>query len=102
MRLLGTTGTSFFDAWSLVHLAFWLVIGANLESLASNKHLTLRPEQLVIGVLIGAYAWEFLERFLLEPAGYVRFPEIWYNRWISDPLVGLAGAYLGALLVRGR
>lgn len=78
------------------------MIGANLESIASNKNLTWKPEQIIVGVLLGAYAWEFVERFLLEPAGLIRYPEIWYNRWISDPLVGVVGAYLGAMLVRGR
>ena len=102
MRWIGEAGSSFFDVWSVVHLAFWLVVGSNVEAIAAAKQHEWKNVSLVVGVLVGAYAWEFVERFLFEPAGYVRFPEIWYNRWISDPLVGVLGAFLGALLVRGK
>jgi len=40
------------------------------------------------------------EKWYLEPHGYVLHPEVWFNRWLSDPLVGLAGVALGLWLVR--
>lgn len=101
-RIIGSTGTSLLDVWTVVHVAFWLVVGANLQALSAVRDQVWRAESIVFGVLVGAIAWELVEGLLLEPAGYVRFPEIWYNRWVSDPLVGIFGAYLGMLLVRGR
>lgn len=87
------TGESFFDAWSLVHFAFWFVVGAD----AASQNWGGWP--FWVGVVIGAYIWECFEAFVLEPHGKVRHPEKPWNRWISDPLVGLVAAYVGAKIV---
>ena len=94
------TGATVLDAWSVVHLCFWIVVGANWQALAlKNKalHTWWLPYTVV---LAGALLWEVFEGQVLEKLGFVCYPELWYNRWLSDPLVGLAGVALGLWLVR--
>ena len=77
------------DRWTLIHFAFWTVIGANI---------TWHSIPFWIGALIvvgGAYAWEVLEAFL-ERKGLVTGSENPLNRWISDPAISVIGALFGA------
>jgi len=93
------TGRVFFDVWSIVHMAFWLVLGANWEAVRTS-HKWPRHLGAVLGVtLVLALAWECFEKWYAEPHGWVAHPEIWFNRWLSDPLVGLAGVALGILII---
>ena len=80
------------DRWTLVHGAFWFVIGANIAWLSIP---------LVWGAVIvlgGAYTWEVIE-MTLERHNLVGGSETPLNRWLSDPLVSVIGAILGFLWV---
>lgn len=80
------------DRWTLVHFAFWFVIGANYV-----WHSI--PILLAVAItLIGAYLWEVIE-LLLERYNVVSGSETNVNRWISDPLISLIGAAAGALWI---
>jgi hypothetical protein len=94
------TGQTFLDLWSVCHLCFWIVIGFNWGALAL-KNKALHPVWLPIVVTVcGALLWEVFEWQVLERLGIVRHPELWFNRWLSDPLVGVIGVLLGIWLVR--
>ena len=92
------TGNTFVDLWSLVHLCFWVVVGANFQSLRW-KHPNLPVWSAFAGTVLFAYVWEVFEKFYCEPHGMVRHPEVWFNRWLSDPLVGVLGVAIGMLLI---
>lgn len=80
--------SSLIDRWSIVHLAFWLVVGAdlNLFNIPTAWHWPI--------VAVGIVAWELVETWL-EKNNWIDGSEDWINRWISDPLVGAVGAALG-------
>ena len=89
------TGKTFFDRWTLVHLAFWYVVGANLSSQKVSWWVSF-------GIMIvGAYLWEAFEQEILEPRGKVKFPEGKLNRWVSDPLMAVVGGGLGWWITNG-
>jgi len=93
------TGRTFVDLWTICHLCFWVVIGFNWGALAlKNKalHSWWLP---YLCALAGAFLWEVFEGQVLERLGVVRYPEVWFNRWLSDPLVALVGVGLGLWLV---
>jgi hypothetical protein len=94
------TGTSFIDVWTLVHFAFWFVMGADWESIRERRMLPALWVVSLAGVLAGAYIWEIVEQFYIEPAGMAKYPEGWINRWVSDPVVGVLGFVLGVLAIR--
>ena len=81
-----TTGYSFLDPWSIVHLAFWIFVGSTLWALHVKKFPSL------IGSLIVAIAWEIFEHIMAP-----KHPEIWrdpescWNAWLSDPLMCVVG-----------
>ena len=80
------------DRWTLIHFAFWLVIGANIHWLSIPIWL---GAVIVIG---GAYAWEVIEMYM-EKYEFVSGKESSKNRWISDPLISVIGAVAGFLWV---
>jgi hypothetical protein len=95
MSLIGTTGRSFFDVWTIVHVAFWLVFGANARAMGASRWLSL------LIMFVGAAVWEVAERF-----GEKTWPnvwlhrEVWYNSWISDIFfAGVIGVLIGWWLV---
>lgn len=88
-------GDSFADRWTLVHLAFWFVIGANMEALGM-PHSWRWP-----AIILGAIAWEIIETGLERYTDIVDEPESYLNRWISDPIMGVVGGALGMYLVGG-
>jgi hypothetical protein len=94
------TGETFFDVWSIVHFAVWLIFGANVEALMQTHG---RKPLLTVAAygtgLVFALLWEQFERKVLEPRRIVAFPEVWFNRWISDPLMSPAGAAVGMWLI---
>lgn len=93
------TGKTFFDVWSVCHCFFWVVLGFNWGALAP-KHKWMALAWLPFAVtLVLALLWEVAEKWYFEPHGWVLHPEVWYNRWLSDPLVGLIGMGLGLWLV---
>lgn len=91
----GPQGGALIDRWTLVHLAFWFVIGANMEVL-HIPHWFRWP-----GLLLGAFAWEVLEELLEVYTDMVAEPESRLNRWISDPLMAIIGGAAGMYLVGG-
>ena len=96
MKLIGERGKSVFDVWTVVHLAFWLVIGANMEALRI-PHLWRWPL-----ILVGAFAWEFFEQWLeTAKPDWIRHAEGPWNRWVSDPAMGIIGGACGMYLVGG-
>ena len=73
------TGKTFFDVWSLIHLAFWLSVG----TFFGLGHV--RP---VVGwpiIIVLAYVWEVAERLFFWR--FVKHKEVWFNSFISDPLM---------------
>ena len=93
MQFFGKRGQAFFDAWSIIHLAFWIVIGGNMEQL-DWPHVVRWP-----AILLGAYVWEILESWLDEKTQLKMTKEGWINRWVSDPVIALVGAFLGMLVI---
>ena len=89
------TGETFFDEWSLVHFAFWFVIGANLAALKAPPWLCWTV------FIVGALAWEIVEKFVVDGMlGWVAHPERWFNSWISDILVAPIGGFAGYYLIK--
>lgn len=80
------TGYSFFDVWSIVHLAFWIFVGSTLWALHVNRWWALASS------LIAALMWEVFEHFMvpLHPEIW-KDPESWRNAWLSDPLMCVVG-----------
>lgn len=88
------TGKTFFDVWSVVHLAAGLIIGADLFSQDWSLWKTF------VGAVVLGYAWELVETFIeWKWPGVVKHPEGKLNRWVSDPWMVVAGAMLGAWLI---
>lgn len=93
-QFFGIRGQAFFDAWTIIHLAFWIAVGGNLEHM-QIAHWIRWPV-----VLASAYLWEITESWLDESglmAGMTT--ESWVNRWVSDPLMALVGTFLGMLTI---
>jgi hypothetical protein len=74
--------------------------GSELASTGAEEQGHARLWLPYVVVLVGALLWEVFEWQVLEKLGFVRCPEMWFNRWLSDPIVGLAGVALGLWLVR--
>ena len=84
--LIGLTGYSFFDVWSIVHLSFWIFIGSTLWAFGTNRWISLAS------CLAVAYLWEVFEYFMAPRHPTVwKSPESWSNSWISDPLTCVIG-----------
>lgn len=88
-------GEALLDRWTLVHLAFWFVIGANLEAL----HVPTYARWLVL--MGGAYVWEVIEELLEVYTSVVAQPESHLNRWVSDPIMAIVGGLAGMYLMGG-
>lgn len=89
--LIGETGRSFIDVWSVAHLAFWLFVGSVLWPLV--KDAGTGPRLIALGAcVIVAYLWELFEKF-----AEARWPALWLhpeslaNSLISDPLTTVVG-----------
>jgi len=91
----GPQGGAFIDRWTLVHLAFWFVIGANMEDL-QVPHWLRWPL-----IIVGALAWEVIEQGLEKYTSVVSEAESCLNRWISDPIMGILGGAAGMYLIGG-
>jgi hypothetical protein len=89
------TGQTFFDAWSVIHLCFWVFIASNF--------FALKIPMFKAGVvcLFIAFLWEIFERFA-EPAwpAIWRHPESWINSWVSDPLTAILGVLIAYSLLK--
>ena len=90
--LIGHTGYSFIDIWSLIHLAFWIFIGSCLWATKVHRLVAL------LCCLGAAFSWEVFEFFAQRKWTDVWLnQESWWNSWLSDPLtcvVGVLGIYL--------
>lgn len=93
------TGKTFFDTWTIIHLCFWMVVGGVWDSVRSARFWPNRWGAVLTVTLTLALAWECFEKWYAEPHGWVEHPEVWFNRWLSDPLVGLIGVTLGIILI---
>lgn len=82
-------GEALLDRWTLVHLAFWFVIGANMNALKVGNVWAW------VLVMTGAFAWEVIETLLEKHTSAVAAPESYINRWVSDPLMAVLGTLLG-------
>ncbi len=84
--LIGKTGYSFFDYWTLAHLSFWFLYGSTVAAVRLNRGL------FVIAGLSVAFSWEVFERLAERKWPEIwASPESWWNAWISDPLTVLVG-----------
>jgi len=87
--LVGKTGYSFIDVWTIVHLGFWLYAGSvawSFQSFFGSKWAALG------GCLVVAYAWEVFEFFMAPRHPNIWMsPESWWNSWFSDPLTCVVG-----------
>lgn len=95
MRWFGKRGIAFFDVWTVIHLAFWLVVGAVFVMVGAAHAWWIWP--LVIG---GAYVWEIFETLLehFVPERVLTF-EGKMNRWVSDPLMAIVGTGAAILML---
>jgi len=93
MRFFGKRGDAFFDAWTLVHLAFWFMVGANMEQLGMAQWL----RWTMVGVF--AFVWEGIETWLDARTDLQMTKESWMNRWVSDPVMAFAGSFFGMLAI---
>jgi len=77
--LVGQTGRSLLDVWSIAHFAFWVFIGSVLWSTKAPRVLAM------VGCLVLAFAWEEFERMAEErwPSVWLN-PESWANAYVSD------------------
>lgn len=94
--LIGRTGFSFLDPWSIVHLSTWIVVGANLRALHAPRWWS------IVGCLAGALLWEVFERYAERTWPQVWLhPESWWNAWVSDQLMCVLGV-LGIWIIFDR
>ena len=93
MKWIGSRGKAFFDAWTIVHLAFWLVMGANFQQLG------LFPWWRWSIIIIGAFLWECIEVALDTLTKMEMTHEGSLNRWVSDPLMAVIGSAAGMYLI---
>jgi len=95
MQWFGKRGESFFDAWTVVHLAFWLVVGANFEQVGVPHFWRWAI------ILVGAFVWEAIEVVLDSRTDLEMTHEGKLNRWVSDPIMAVAGGAAGMYLIGG-
>ena len=62
------TGKTFFDVWSIAHLAYWLFVGSVLWSCRADRSFAFST------CLVLASTWELFERFAER-----RWPGTWMN-----------------------
>lgn len=93
MQWFGPRGKAFFDAWTVVHLAFWLVVGANFEQLELAQWLRW------VLIMSGALLWEVVEIALASLTKMEMTQEGRLNRWVSDPLMAVAGSAAGMYII---
>jgi hypothetical protein len=88
--LLGKTGYSLIDVWSLVHFCFWVFVGSCFWARRAQVLVSLG---ICLGVAVG---WEVFERFAEKkwPDTWLN-PESWWNSWVSD----LSTVLLGVLMI---
>lgn len=77
------------DRWTLVHLAFWFVVGANFNLWGLDNEVA--QWSIVVG---GAVVWELVE-MTLEKYVWKTPAEKFWDRWVSDILAAIAGAAAG-------
>ena len=90
-ELFFITGYSFFDVWSIVHLAFWIFIGSTFW--AYKEKISKKVSFYSCFAL--SFVWEIYEHFMapLHPEIW-KDPESFWNAWVSDPLMCVIG-FLG-------
>lgn len=83
------TGVTFFDYWTIAHLAFWWVVGSSLAALDKRGFVWL------CACLGGAFVWETFEQGAHRWwPGVWQNPESWVNSWLSDPLMCIIAVLL--------
>lgn len=83
--LIGVTGRSFLDVWSIAHLAFWLFVGSAIWPFV--KEWPWPPRLIPLSIcLFWALAWEVFEKVAEDkwPNLWLS-PESWLNSWGKRP-----------------
>jgi hypothetical protein len=82
------TGRTFFDVWTIFHLAFWVFMGSNFWN---ARGYVDKSTALMLG-LAASYMWEAFERYAecRWPKLWLS-PESWYNSYLSDPMTCVIG-----------
>lgn len=88
--LIGETGYSFFDEWTLVCLVGWTLVGLIILALQVNRTFA------ILCCVSVSISWEIVDRIAEKawPSAW-HSPESWWNSWLSDPLTVVIG--LGAI-----
>jgi hypothetical protein len=94
------TGQTFFDVWTVCHLCFWVIFGFNAWAVCLKRKLSPSKWLILLVAFALSFVWEGFEGGYLESHGWVMFQEVWFNRWVSDPLMALAGTAFGLALVK--
>jgi hypothetical protein len=91
--LIGDTGKSFLDVWTIPHLAFWTFVGSVIWPFMKDSTTNARLAALAI-CLVLAYAWEAFEKVAEEKWPHLWLnPESWLNSMVSDPLTTVIGVW---------
>lgn len=81
------------DLFTLLHAAGWAAGG-----FLAARRWRLSLLAVVVLALLGGVGWELLELGVVEHL--LHFHEPIWNRWLTDPLADLLGAWLGAWWAR--
>ena len=75
-------------SWFVRHFLAWASLFALVSSLQPIRWYTT----LVVGA-VTAVAWELVESRAEEMYGIE--PEVWWDRWVLDPIADLSGSFAG-------
>lgn len=90
------TGRTFFDLWSIEHVAWWIFFASNLDALWWKG----RNWMAITFFLVVAIGWEVFECYYLEPRAVYADTEVWFNRWVSDLVMDTIGFMIGLWIAR--
>jgi hypothetical protein len=97
MKIWGNkAGQSVFEMWSIIHAGFYAFLSSSIEA-AYHPRWFIN----VIWVLSLTTVWELFETFAEKkwPAKWSNTRELWFNRWIGDPISNSSGAAFGIFVV---
>lgn len=85
------SGVTVFDVWFIVHFAFWLVVGAQVQVVGWSRMTTC------LVMLVVATSWEIFERGAFRWWPHIwKSLESWPNAIIGDVLIaGTVGVLVG-------
>ena len=88
MKFFGGKNSALFDEWTLVHvLSYYFYTGFFFSLFTFWLALTI--------MLVVSFIWEMIERYLENSSNkWFDEKEIWYNRFVGDPLANTVGFFL--------